>query len=96
MSEKNLYEQKIQAELDTCKAKVAHFKAEVSSANATVQIEMNKKIKQLEDKINEAQAKLVELVAASEEKFVAMKKGVESIWQSTKSTLHHASKHFGK
>ncbi|ATB69404.1 hypothetical protein SJPD1_1294 [Sulfurospirillum diekertiae] len=96
MSDKKLYEQKIQAEFDTCKAQVDKFKAEASGASANAQIEMHKQIKQLEDKMKEGQAKLAELVAASEEKFDAMKKGVESIWQSTKSTLHHASKHFGK
>ena len=94
MSDKALYEQKIQAEFDTCKAQVAKFKAEASGASADVQIKMNKHIKQLEDKMSEGQSKLAELVAATEEKFESMKKGVESIWQSTKSTLYHASKDF--
>lgn len=96
MSDKKLYEQKIQAEFDTCKAQVDKFKAEASSASADVKIEMHKQIKQLEDKMSEGKTKLAELVAASEDKFESMRKGVESIWQSTKSTLHHASKHFGK
>lgn len=96
MSDKALYEQKIQAEFDTCKAQVALFKAEATGAKADAQIEMNKQIKQLEDKINEGKTKLAELVNASEDKFDSLKKGVEAIWQSTKSTLHHASKHFGK
>ncbi|KFL35432.1 MULTISPECIES: hypothetical protein [unclassified Sulfurospirillum] len=96
MSDKKLYEQKIQAEFDTCKAQVAKFKAEASGARADVQIEMHKQIKQLEEKMDEGKTKLKELVEASEEKFDEMKKGVESIWQSTKSTLHHATKHFGK
>jgi len=96
MSEKSLYEQKIQAEFDTCKANIDKFKAEASGASADAQLEMNKQIKQLEDKMSEGQMKLAELKAATEEKFNDMKKGVESIWQSTKSTMHHVSKHFGK
>lgn len=96
MSDKALYEQKIKAEFDTCKAQVAKFKAEASGASADVQIEMHKQIKQLEDKITVGQTKLAELVDATEEKFEEMKKGVESIWQSTKSTMNHASKHFSK
>lgn len=96
MSDKKLYEQKIKAQFDECKAQVDTFKAEASSASAAAQIEMHKQIKQLEEKMSEGKIKLAELVAATEEKFDAMKKGVESIWQSTKSTLHHASKHFGK
>ncbi|QIR77050.1 coiled coil domain-containing protein [Sulfurospirillum diekertiae] len=96
MSDKKLYEQKIQAEFDTCKAQVDKFKAEASGASANAQIEMHKQIKQLEEKMSEGKTKLQELADASEEKFDEMKKGVESIWQSTKSTLHHASKHFGK
>jgi len=96
MSDKKLYEQKIQAEFDASKAQIAKFKAEASGASADIQIEMHKQIKQLEEKMDEGKSKLAELVDASEEKFEEMKKGVESIWQSTKSTLHHASKHFGK
>jgi len=96
MSDKKLYEQKIQAEFDTCKAQVDKFKAEASGASADVQIEMHKQIKELDEKMSEGKTKLQELVDAGEEKFEDMKKGVESIWQSTKSTLHHASKHFGK
>ena len=96
MNDKKLYEQKIQAEFDMCKANIDKFKAEASNASADAQIEMNKQIKQLEEKMHEGQSKLKELVDATEEKFDTMKKGVESIWQSTKSTLHHASRHFGK
>ncbi len=96
MSDKKLYEQKIQAEFDASKAQIDKFKAEASGASADAQIEMHKQIKQLDEKMSEGKTKLAELVDAGEEKFDDMKKGVESIWQSTKSTLHHASKHFGK
>jgi hypothetical protein len=96
MSDKKLYEEKIKTQFDECKTQVEKFKTEASSASANAKIEMHKQIKQLEEKMSEGKIKLAELVAASEEKFDAMKKGVESIWQSTKSTLHHASKHFGK
>jgi len=96
MSDKTLYEQKIQEQFDTCKTQIAKFKAEATHASATAQIEMHKQIKQLEDKVSEGQTKLAELRVASEEKFDTLRKGVESIWQSTKSTLHHVSKHFGK
>ncbi|WP_263832677.1 hypothetical protein [Sulfurospirillum oryzae] len=96
MNDKALYEQKIQAEFDTCKAQIDKFKAEASGASADAQIEMHKQIKQLEEKMSEGKTKLAELVDATEDKFDALKKGVESIWQSTKSTMHHASKYFGK
>lgn len=96
MSDKALYEEKIKAQFDECKSQVDQFKVEASNASATAQVEMHKQIKQLEEKMSEGKIKLAELVEAGEEKFDAMKKGVESIWQSTKSTLHHASKHFGK
>ena len=96
MSDKKLYEQKVQAELDTCKAQINKFKAEASGASADAQIEMHKQIKEIEEKMHQGQTKLDELVSATEEKFDSLKKGVESMWQSTKSSLHHASKHFGK
>lgn len=96
MNDKELYQQKIQAEFDASKAQIDKFKAEASGASADAQLEMHKQIKQLDEKMSEGKTKLAELVDASEEKFDDLKKGVESIWQSTKSTLHHASKYFGK
>lgn len=96
MSEKIAYEAKTKAQFDECKTQVEKFKTEALNASEHAKVEMHKHIKQLEEKMSEGQTKLAELVASSEDKFESMKKGVESIWQSTKSTLHHASKHFGK
>ena len=64
MSDKELYQQKMQAKLDEWKAEVDKLKAKASGASADAQLEMNKQIKALESKIEEGKAKLSELAIA--------------------------------
>ena len=64
MGDKELYEQKKQAQLDEWKADLDKLKAKASGASADAQLEMNKQIKALESKIEEGKAKLSELAKA--------------------------------
>jgi len=51
MNEKELYQQKTQAQLDEWKAELDKLKAKASSASADTQLELNKQIKALEGKL---------------------------------------------
>lgn len=66
MNEKQLYQQKKQAQLDEWQAEVDKLKAKASEASADAQLEMNSQIEALEGKIEEGKAKLAELADASE------------------------------
>ncbi len=57
MNEKELYQQKKQAQLDEWKAEVDKLKAKASGATADAQIELNKQIEALEGKIEEGKTK---------------------------------------
>ena len=79
MNEKELYQQKMQAQLDEWNAEVERLKARASGAKADAQLEMNKQIKALEGKIEDGKVKLAEISDASEE-----------VWDSMRTALAHA------
>ena len=94
MNDKELYQQKKQAQLDELKAEVDKLKAKASGASADAQLEMNKQIKSLESKIEDGKSKLSELAKASEQGWESLKGGVESAWGSLKAGVSDAAKKF--
>ena len=96
MNEKELYQQKMQAQLDEWTADVDKLKAKASQASADGQIQIHKEIEALEGKIEEGKAKLAEVVDASEDAWDSIKDGVESAWDSMKSAFSEAAAKFKK
>lgn len=96
MNEKELYQQKRQAQLDEWKAEVAKLKAKASGASADAQLELIREIKALEGKIEQGKAKLAELAEASDEAWDSIKDGVESGWKSMTSAFRDAAAKFKK
>jgi hypothetical protein len=94
MSEKELYKQKKQAQLDEWKAEVDKLKAKTSGASADAQLKMIKQIKSLESRIEDAKARLAEITNAGEDAWKTLKKGVESSWDSLKSAVNEAKSKF--
>jgi predicted nucleic acid-binding Zn-ribbon protein len=96
MNDKELYQQKKQAQLDEWKAEVDKLKARASQASADAQLEMNKQIDALEDKIQAGRSKLAEIAEASDDAWESMKDGVEVAWDSMKSAFSEAAGKFKK
>lgn len=96
MNEKELYQQKKQAQLDEWQAEVDKLKAKASGASADAQLELNKEIEALEGKIEEGKTKLAEIADASEDAWESVKDGVESAWDSMKSAFSDAAAKFKK
>ena len=94
MSDKELYLQKMQSQLDQWKAEVDKLKAKASGASADAQLEMNKQIGALDGKIEEGKAKLSELAEATEDAWESIKEGTESAWDSLKSAVSDAAAKF--
>lgn len=94
MNDKKLYQQKKQAELDEWQAELARFKAKASGASADAKLEMNRQIKALEGKIEEAKAKLAEVAEASDDAWETIKEGTEAAWNSVKSSFSEAASKF--
>jgi hypothetical protein len=94
MSDKELYLQKMRAQLDEWKADVDKLKAKASRTSADARLRMNKQIEMLESKIEEGKTKLSELSSASEDTWESLKEGIESAWDSMKSAVSDAAAKF--
>lgn len=94
MNDKQLYHQKKQAQLNEWKADIDKLKAKALIASADIQIEMNKQIDVLEKKIDEGKTKLSDLADAADDMYESAKEGVESAWDSLKTTLSNAAAKF--
>lgn len=91
MNEKELYQQKKQAQLDEWKAEVDKLKAQAAGASADAKLEMNRQIGTLEGKIEEGKSKLAEVKDASDDTWESIKDGMESTWDSMKSAFNDAA-----
>jgi len=87
MSNREAYKQKIEAELDGVEARLAQMKATAKSMSADAQIEYNKRVEQLEEKVEAAKGRLAEIGDATEETWEGLKAGVESAWASIKDSV---------
>lgn len=96
MSKKELYKQKMQAQLVEWEAEIDRLKAKASGASANVQLELNKEIKALKGKIEHVKTKLAELAAASEDAWESIKEGVDSAKDSLKAAMRDAKEKFKK
>lgn len=91
MNERQLYQQKWQAQLDQWQADVNKFKAKASGSSADAQLRLNEQIKVIEGKIGEGKARLAEIAGASEDAWESLKKGGDSAWASLKSAVRDAA-----
>jgi hypothetical protein len=94
MGGKELYQQKMKAQLELWKAEIDMLKAKASVASVDAQLEMNKQIKSMEIKFNDGKAKSAALAEASEKAWQSMKERVESAWSSLKSAFSEATEKF--
>lgn len=94
MNDKEIYKQKFQAQLDGWQADIDKLKAKAMTSKSDIQLEMNKLTDELEAKAKLAKGKLAELSDAGEDALASVKSGVESAWDSLKSSVHEAVSKF--
>ena len=94
MSEKELYRQKMKAQVDELMADVEKIKARASAASVDIKLRLAEDVKHLEMKIDEGKAKLTELAEASEGRWESVKDSFESGWGAIRSAITDASKKF--
>lgn len=94
MSNKELYQKKMQAQLDEWNADLDKMKAKASKASADAQINLKKQIDSLEQKTKGVRSKLSELKEAGEETWKPIKESLDAAWENLKSGAREAaSKH---
>lgn len=94
MSNKQAYQQKIQAQLDEWSAEIDKLRAKADKADADAQIAFNREIDNLRDKKNQAREKLDELSDASEGAWEDLKTGVEAASNQLGQALRSAQSRF--
>ncbi|MCK5779202.1 MAG: coiled coil domain-containing protein [Rhodospirillales bacterium] len=94
MSNKQAYQQKVQAQLDEWSAEIDKLRAKADKADADAQIALNREIDDLRDKKNQAREKLDELSDASEGAWEDLKTGIESASNQLGQALRSAQSRF--
>ena len=96
MSNKVLYKQKMQAQLDEWEADVDMLKAKASKASSNAQLEWNQEINILKGKIEHGKTKLAKVADASEDSWESIKEGVDSAWDALSVAVSDAKAKFKK
>lgn len=94
MSNKDLYEQKMKAQLQLWQADADKLMARASMASADVQLEMKKMAGGLHKKIKEGKRKLFDIGESGEEAWEKLKDGAEATWKSIHDAFGEAATKF--
>lgn len=90
MDNKELYQQKLQAQLDEWVADIDKLRAKASGASADTQLQLNREIDTLQARIDEAKGKVSELAEAGEDAWESVKGSTEAIWNSVSTAFGDA------
>lgn len=94
MNEKDLYQQKLKAQLNEWQADIDKLKAKMAGASVGAKMELSQHINMLEGKIDEGNSKLVELDQATDDSWETLKDGFEEAWESISAAFKEAYKKF--
>lgn len=94
MTDRDLYRQKKQAQLDEWRAEVDKLKAKASGARADAKLRMNEHLRTLERKLDEGRMKMSVLAEASDDAWESIKDGMEDAWESMRAAVKEARAKF--
>lgn len=94
MNEKDLYKQKLKAQMYDWQTNLSGLKAKVGAASMGAKLELNQLVVELENKVEEGKAKLAELDSATDDSWEMIKDGLETVWEGITSTFDSVSSKF--
>ncbi|GHC23508.1 MULTISPECIES: coiled coil domain-containing protein [Aidingimonas] len=94
MSNREAYEQKLQAKLDEWQAEIDKLRARAKSNEADARIEREEEADRLEAKREEVRQKLDELRNSSDDAWDDIKDGAERAWDSLSASFEKARSRF--
>jgi uncharacterized coiled-coil DUF342 family protein len=94
MSNKEAYQQQLEAKLEEWQAEIDKLRAKAKGAAADSQVEYNQQIDALQSKQDEATQKLAELQEAGEGAWEQLKTGAEKAWNDLGEAVNAAKSKF--
>ena len=91
MNAKEIYKQKIEAEVNLVAAKIIKLKADAKNYKADALAKYTKHIDEIQNMFNAVTAKLTELGKASDDSWEKLKEGVERAWKILDTAVANAS-----
>ena len=90
MNSRKAYEDKLKAQAQEWTAKIDQLKAKASQADADARLEIQERIKDLEDARNDAEGRLEELASAGEDRWQDLKKTADDAVAGVERKLSEA------
>lgn len=94
MADKEIYEKKLQAQLDEWKAEMEKLQAKARGASADAQAEYDEQVKKLRAHRDEMAQQMKKLNDASGDAWEDVRKGVDSAWDSMSEAMKSAWNRF--
>jgi len=94
MTNKEAYQQQLQAKLDEWQAEIDKLRAKAQAAKADAQVEYNKQIEDLQGKQDDAKQRLAELQQSGEGAWEELRAGIEKSWNDLGEAVSAAKAKF--
>lgn len=94
MSMKDVYQKKLEAQLQEWNAEIEKLKAKARKAEANTQAKYQEKLDEISRKQDAAKAKLAELQNSSEKAWEDLKSGIENAWKNLEDAVKSAASYF--
>ena len=94
MEKRDLYLQKISAQIDQYSAKIAGMRGKATEAHVDMKLEYLNLVEKLEIKRDGLKKKYEQLSKAGESSWKDMKEGTENAWNELKESFAKATEHF--
>ena len=94
MEKRDLYLEKINAQVDQYSAKLAEMRGKAAEANVDMKLEYLNQVEKLEGKRDDLKEKYEQLRKASDSAWEDMKEGTENAWNEFKEAVTKATGHF--
>lgn len=94
MSDKQIYEKKLEAKLDEWQAEIDKLRAKAAQASAGAEEAYQQEIKDLRSQRDAVHSKLHDVQAASSDAWMDVKKGADAAWDSMSDAMKTAWQRF--
>ena len=96
MEKRDLYIEKVKAQIEQYNAKLALMRGKASEISADMKLEYIKQMEKLEGNRDELKEKYEQLMKSTESTWEELKEGTEKVWNELKDSVSKAAERFKK